>query len=147
MLSQLSASLSHCSPLATALHLRPPPPPFLFSAATNSLRNFQFSPSNFQKSRSIPFPLCDVVSKSSGISMDSPMITAASSVDSVADKLKKQSLVDEKVKSNLEDLTWDHSFVRELPGDPRNDNFPREVDLASYLSWALFPFTIRVVIR
>ncbi|GFZ12983.1 hypothetical protein Acr_23g0013680 [Actinidia rufa] len=59
--------------------------------------------------------------------MDSPTITADSSVDSVADELKKQSLGDEKVKSNLEDLTWDHSFVRELPGDPRNDNFPRQI--------------------
>lgn len=27
----------------------------------------------------------------------------------------------------LEDLNWDHSFVRELPGDPRNDAIPREV--------------------
>lgn len=64
--------------------------------------------------------------------MDSPTITADSSVDSVADELKKQSLGDDKVKSNLEDLTWDHSFVRELPGDPRNDNFPRQVFHACY---------------
>ncbi|RLN11733.1 hypothetical protein C2845_PM09G10520 [Panicum miliaceum] len=27
----------------------------------------------------------------------------------------------------LEDLPWDHSFVRELPGDPRSDTIPREV--------------------
>ncbi|RLM56339.1 hypothetical protein C2845_PM10G09410 [Panicum miliaceum] len=27
----------------------------------------------------------------------------------------------------LEELSWDHSFVRELPGDPRSDTVPREV--------------------
>ncbi|KAG2611025.1 protein adenylyltransferase SelO-like [Panicum virgatum] len=27
----------------------------------------------------------------------------------------------------LEELPWDHSFVRELPGDPRSDTIPREV--------------------
>ncbi|KAJ6804018.1 uncharacterized protein M6B38_186125 [Iris pallida] len=27
----------------------------------------------------------------------------------------------------LEELNWDHSFVRELPGDPRSDTIPREV--------------------
>jgi len=27
----------------------------------------------------------------------------------------------------LEELPWDHSFVRELPGDPRSDAIPREV--------------------
>ncbi|CAN6453888.1 unnamed protein product [Victoria cruziana] len=32
----------------------------------------------------------------------------------------------------LEDLNWDHSFVRELPGDPRNDAIPREVLHACY---------------
>lgn len=32
----------------------------------------------------------------------------------------------------LEDLNWDHSFVRELPGDPRTDLFPREVSHYSF---------------
>eukprot|EP00252_Welwitschia_mirabilis_P007391 TRINITY_DN18694_c0_g1_i1.p1 TRINITY_DN18694_c0_g1~~TRINITY_DN18694_c0_g1_i1.p1 ORF type:complete len:661 (+),score=110.59 TRINITY_DN18694_c0_g1_i1:99-2081(+) len=32
----------------------------------------------------------------------------------------------------LEDLTWDHSFVRELPGDSRTDGPPREVLHACY---------------
>ncbi|XP_031488657.1 uncharacterized protein LOC116256434 [Nymphaea colorata] len=36
------------------------------------------------------------------------------------------------VKRTLEDLNWDHSFVRELPGDPRNDAIPREVLHACY---------------
>jgi len=31
----------------------------------------------------------------------------------------------------LEELPWDHSFVRELPGDPRSDAIPREVRPAS----------------
>ncbi|XP_062232978.1 uncharacterized protein LOC133930356 isoform X2 [Phragmites australis] len=32
----------------------------------------------------------------------------------------------------LEELAWDHSFVRELPGDPRSDAIPREVLHACY---------------
>ncbi|CAA7407996.1 unnamed protein product [Spirodela intermedia] len=32
----------------------------------------------------------------------------------------------------LEELNWDHSFVRELPGDPRTDSTPREVVGACY---------------
>ena len=35
--------------------------------------------------------------------------------------LKKQQ------QQQLEHLNWDHSFVRELPPDPRTDSFPREV--------------------
>lgn len=31
------------------------------------------------------------------------------------------------VPRKLEELNWDHSFVRELPGDPRTDAVPREV--------------------
>lgn len=27
----------------------------------------------------------------------------------------------------LEELAWDETFVRELPGDPRSDNIPRQV--------------------
>ncbi|KAK3132300.1 hypothetical protein QOZ80_6AG0519230 [Eleusine coracana subsp. coracana] len=33
---------------------------------------------------------------------------------------------------SLEELPWDHSFVRELPGDPRSDTIPREVLHACY---------------
>lgn len=29
--------------------------------------------------------------------------------------------------SKLEDLNWDHSFVRELPGDSRSESIPRQV--------------------
>ncbi|CAN6170110.1 unnamed protein product [Urochloa humidicola] len=32
----------------------------------------------------------------------------------------------------LEELPWDHSFVRELPGDPRSDTIPRQVLHACY---------------
>ncbi|KAG1327225.1 UPF0061 protein [Cocos nucifera] len=36
------------------------------------------------------------------------------------------------VPLKLEELNWDHSFVRELPGDPRTDAIPREVLHACY---------------
>lgn len=37
-----------------------------------------------------------------------------------------------RIRLKLEDLNWDHSFVRELPGDPRTDLIPREVLHACY---------------
>lgn len=68
----------------------------------------------------------------------SPEVSVSVSVDSVAQDLKNQSLnsddhehegssLKNKVKKKLEDLNWDNSFVRELPGDPRTDIIPREV--------------------
>ncbi|KAL6976720.1 hypothetical protein U1Q18_025506 [Sarracenia purpurea var. burkii] len=148
MLSHLSASISHSSSLTTitaaALHLRPlfspfssKPPPSLLSvaaiAAAKSLRNSHFYASDLQKSNARSSPVCDVASGSStGFSMDSPSINTDFSVDSVADDLKKQSLGHEKVGLKLEDLNWDNSFVRELPGDPRTDNIPRQVLHACY---------------
>ncbi|CAI9290176.1 unnamed protein product [Lactuca saligna] len=90
----------------------PPPPPLLYS------------PSKVLKlHKKVPY-------FSTNASMESPV---GLSVDSVADGLKKQSLSEDKrVKLNLEDLNWDHSFVRELPGDPRTDIMPREVLHACY---------------
>eukprot|EP00262_Sarcandra_glabra_P011968 TRINITY_DN2977_c0_g1_i1.p1 TRINITY_DN2977_c0_g1~~TRINITY_DN2977_c0_g1_i1.p1 ORF type:complete len:647 (-),score=91.90 TRINITY_DN2977_c0_g1_i1:109-2049(-) len=38
----------------------------------------------------------------------------------------------ECVSLNLEELNWDHSFARELPGDPRTDAIPRQVLHACY---------------
>ncbi|KAB1221102.1 hypothetical protein CJ030_MR3G024347 [Morella rubra] len=72
------------------------------------------------------------------VSMDSPSPDLVASVDSVADDLKNQSLGSDdgnerkKHRLKLEDLNWDHSFVRELPGDPRTDKIPREVLHACY---------------
>lgn len=63
-------------------------------------------------------------------------------VDFVSEQLGKQSLdssngnnnSDDKlgIRLKLEDLNWDHSFVRELPGDPRTDIISREVLHACY---------------
>lgn len=72
------------------------------------------------------------------VSMDSASPEVSASVDSVAEGLKNQSLnsddrgdggssVEHEAKKKLEDLNWDNSFVRELPGDPRTDIIPREV--------------------
>ncbi|XP_062228816.1 uncharacterized protein LOC133926763 [Phragmites australis] len=36
------------------------------------------------------------------------------------------------LRLTLEELAWDHSFVRELPSDPRSDAMPREVLHACY---------------
>lgn len=70
----------------------------------------------------------------------SPSPETAAAVDSVARDLQNQSLRGgedqrddgfgngaKRARLKLEDLIWDHSFVRELPGDPRTDTMPREV--------------------
>lgn len=57
------------------------------------------------------------------------------SLDSVTQDLKNQTLGPDdvsKAKLKLEDLNWDHSFVRALPGDPRADTIPRQVMHACY---------------
>lgn len=71
--------------------------------------------------------------------MESSSLEATvSAVESVTNDLKNQSLGSSgdgktdnndasKGKLKLEDLNWDHSFVRELPGDPRADTIPRQV--------------------
>lgn len=70
------------------------------------------------------------------------------SVDSVADKLKKQNLGNDGSNSRrmlkLEELNWDHSFVRELPADPRTDTIPREV--FSFVASFLFLVSICVCV-
>lgn len=129
MLSHLSASLSHSSPSlsSTALRFRPlfpKSPPSLLPLLSKSLANFHFHPSNIHTSRPRPSPFCGVLS---GSSMESP------SVESISDELKKQSLGPDEVRLNLEDLRWDNSFVRELPGDPKTLNIPRQVDFVSLI--------------
>ncbi|KAJ8759941.1 hypothetical protein K2173_010797 [Erythroxylum novogranatense] len=74
-------------------------------------------------------------------SMESPSLEA--SFESVTRDLRNQSLEsadvdrgkgksDLRVKLKLEDLNWDHSFVRELPGDSITSNLSREVLHACY---------------
>lgn len=91
------------------------------------------------------------VGAGSSVSMDSPPPppeASAASVESVTRDLKNQSL-DGDGDSNragrfrLEDLNWDHSFVRDLPGDPRTDAFPREV--SKILSLSLFSYSFPIM--
>ncbi|XP_010257453.1 PREDICTED: uncharacterized protein LOC104597547 [Nelumbo nucifera] len=63
--------------------------------------------------------------------MDSSPRSGNLSVESVTDDLRK-SLGNDKVRLKLEDLNWDHSFVRELPEDLITDTIPREVLHACY---------------
>ncbi|KAE8734741.1 putative ATP binding protein [Hibiscus syriacus] len=79
----------------------------------------------------------------------SPDPPSSLSLESVVDSLKNQSFreqgddhINEEnknknvklslVKLSLEDLNWDHSFVRELPGDAQSDSIPRQVLHACY---------------
>ncbi|XP_060196677.1 uncharacterized protein LOC132625995 [Lycium barbarum] len=66
----------------------------------------------------------------------SSMDSTSATVDSVTSNLKNQTLVNDENNSKhmlkLEELNWDHSFVRELPPDPRTDTLQREVLHACY---------------
>ena len=120
--------------------------PFLFPFSSH----LRHRPSKSQFCPSLPLKFtrlalaCHAASAGLRVSMDSsPSADVAVSVDSVARDLQNQSLKSDdhlhqdgdfsngnnnkKVRLNLEDLNWDHSFVRELPGDPRTDRFQREV--------------------
>ncbi|KAJ6850753.1 uncharacterized protein M6B38_114675 [Iris pallida] len=58
------------------------------------------------------------------VSMESPAEAAASS--------PKVDGYGGRGRLKLEELNWDHSFVRDLPGDPRSDSIPRAVWHACY---------------
>ncbi|KAL6200701.1 hypothetical protein ACLB2K_030482 [Fragaria x ananassa] len=118
--------LSHFSSKATPSLLLPS----LTSALTFRRRppNFHFFPSSSFK---FPSLACHLTSgrNSQPSPMDSPPPPEQPSVDSVTHDLRNQSLAADapKPRLKLEDLNWENSFVRELPGDPRTDTFPREV--------------------
>ncbi|KAL8489808.1 hypothetical protein ACS0TY_025140 [Phlomoides rotata] len=131
MLSQISATLSHTPSSLTATTA--------FSFRPYFRPKFRFYPFNSQRRRF-----------SSVVSMDgSSSPPAAASVDCISEDLKNQRLENHsgnnhgmdgvnnamntenisqnRVRLKLEELKWDNSFVRELPGDPRTDIIPREV--------------------
>ncbi|XP_074321366.1 uncharacterized protein LOC141657877 [Silene latifolia] len=55
--------------------------------------------------------------------------SSAAAVDQLTSDFNNHSL--SKLKK-LDNLDWDHSFIRELPADPRLDNMPRQVFHACY---------------
>lgn len=65
-------------------------------------------------------------------SLPLPRATARKRIFHFCPPIACRSSMDQSSGLNLEDLKWDHSFVRELPGDPRRDSFPREVLHACY---------------
>ncbi|KAL6527770.1 hypothetical protein OROMI_029581 [Orobanche minor] len=139
MRSHISASLSHSSSSLTATA-------------------FSFRPFFGPKSRFYPFNRFNSLNRHLStvvVSMDGASSPAAAAVDSVSKDLKNQTLEHKngnidyvrdgvnnvtnadnicqiRVKLKLEELKWDHSFVRELPGDPRTDLIPREVVHSCY---------------
>lgn len=131
MLSQISTSLSHTSSAlagtaTAALSSRRPP------SGRNFFRFYVFPAFNSRRRRF-----------SRIVSMDgSSSPSAKASIGSIAEDLKNKRLGDtdgvnnvlkdgnfcqSRVKLKLEELNWDHSFVRELPGDTRTDLLPRQV--------------------
>lgn len=60
-------------------------------------------------------------------------MSSSPSTAAIADDLRKLNLdISNGSKVKLEELNWDNSFVRELPGDPMTDALPREVLHACY---------------
>lgn len=87
-----------------------PPPtrlPSLYAASAHCLFSLNQRPCRF---------VCSALSPIAALNpSDSPTPMEPSSDGAVA------------AGSKLEDLNWDHSFVRELPGDSRSDSIPRQV--------------------
>lgn len=141
--------LSHFSSKAS-LSLLPLPRLSLSTALYFRRRpsKFQFCPSKHFQFPRLPLLVCKLSSGTSQqVPMDSPPPEATLSVDSLTHDLQNQSLTSDghdqmnnksenngvnsthAIRLKLEDLNWDNSFVRELPGDPRTDTIPREVSL------------------
>ncbi|KAL1221694.1 hypothetical protein V5N11_009203 [Cardamine amara subsp. amara] len=101
-----------------------------FPFCSSLQRDLRLSPS-----RSSSFRRMESSPASSSSSSPTP-VTSSAAADSLAKDLQNQTLGDVdgsvKVKRKLEDFNWDHSFVKELPGDPRSDVISREVLHACY---------------
>ncbi|KAF2614279.1 hypothetical protein F2Q70_00007362 [Brassica cretica] len=87
-------------------------------------REFRLVPSRSSSSSS--FRLMDSSAASS------PTPVTASETDSLGEETQSQTDEGDKIKRKLEELNWDHSFVKELPGDPRSDVISRKVFHACY---------------
>ncbi|KAH0888133.1 hypothetical protein HID58_050562 [Brassica napus] len=88
-------------------------------------REFRFAPSRSSSSSS-SFRLMDSSAASS------PTPVTASETDSLGEETQSQTDEGDKIKRKLEEFNWDHSFVKELPGDPRSDVISRKVLHACY---------------
>ncbi|OVA19366.1 Uncharacterized protein family UPF0061 [Macleaya cordata] len=108
----------------------PPPPPPTPLTATFRRKLLCSRPCRMRSTKFV----CEVSKGfSTSVSMGSSEKDGNLSVDSVTVDFKNQNLGKERVNlKQLEDLNWDHSFVRELPGDPRTDSIPRQVLHACY---------------
>ncbi|KAF3514640.1 hypothetical protein F2Q69_00000517 [Brassica cretica] len=84
-------------------------------------REFRFAPSRSSSSSS-SFRLMDSSAASS----------PTSETDSLGEETQSQTDEGDKIKRKLEEFNWDHSFVKELPGDPRSDVISRKVLHACY---------------
>lgn len=84
-------------------------------------REFRFAPSRSSSSSS-SFRLMDSSAASS------PTPVTASETDSLGEETQSQTDEGDKIKRKLEEFNWDHSFVKELPGDPRSDVISRKVN-------------------
>ncbi|CAH8303484.1 unnamed protein product, partial [Eruca vesicaria subsp. sativa] len=101
---------------------------------------FYFRPLNLFTS-SAKFPFCPslrrelrlvVPSRSSSSSFPRMESFSAPETDSLGEDTKNQTDEGEKIKRELEEFNWDHSFVNELPCDPRTDVISRKVFNACY---------------
>ncbi|KAI7735552.1 hypothetical protein M8C21_004741 [Ambrosia artemisiifolia] len=78
-------------------------------------------------------------SYSTNVNNNMDTTASVSSPNSVTNgSLNKQSLTQPNIiKLSLEDFNWDHSFVRELPGDPRSDVMQRQIRKTRFSTFVL----------
>lgn len=87
---------------------------------STSSTEFPFCPSIRRELRLVP-------SRSSSSSFRRMESSPASETDSLGEDTQNQTDEGDKIKRKLEEFNWDHSFVNELPGDPRSDVISRKV--------------------
>ncbi|KAG5403134.1 hypothetical protein IGI04_009253 [Brassica rapa subsp. trilocularis] len=92
---------------------------------STSSTEFPFCPSIRRELRLVP-------SRSSSSSFRRMESSPASEMDSLGEDTQNQTDEGDKIKRKLEEFNWDHSFVNELPGDPRSDVISRKVFHACY---------------
>ncbi|KAH7293447.1 hypothetical protein KP509_28G026000 [Ceratopteris richardii] len=111
-----------------SIHVRPPSPVTLPGASARRTRGFSFPPMRATQSQTQPPNTARIMQNESPDNQQQ----AQASCNGLSGEVGTPTSTVKSTLSKLEEINWDHSFVRELPGDTREGGPVRQVLHACY---------------